>query len=313
MSQDRRPIEHEAVKTTIVGGRPPGSGKPVGPIPRGIEVLIKKAAVDPEFKALLLEKRADAAREIGLVLDPAEAMMLRAAPAAQLEAIIARTSVAPSQRSAFLGRAAAVMLVALGAGTIAGCDQEPPPTKGIAPDRPTATQPAEPVKSANPSMTPTDGIRPDRPLPAQANQPSTAPAMPMAGVAPDVPAPPPSPPTPAPPTGIRPDRPPTAQLPTPAPPAPVEPPTVTGIRPDRPPDAPPVPPPGPPAPTGIRPDRPPTPKPPEPAPPDATTPTPAPPSVTEPSTPPKPGPSEPVTRGIRPDRPPPKPAGEPSP
>src|SRR4030042_1117067 len=50
------------------------------PIPRGIEVLIKKAAVDPEFRAVLLEKRAAAADEIGLVLDPAEGLMLPAAP-----------------------------------------------------------------------------------------------------------------------------------------------------------------------------------------------------------------------------------------
>jgi len=39
-------VEQEAVRTTIVGGRPPGSGQPVGRIPRGIEVLLKKAAVD---------------------------------------------------------------------------------------------------------------------------------------------------------------------------------------------------------------------------------------------------------------------------
>ena len=47
-------MEQEAVRTTIVGGRPPGCGQPVGQIPRGIEVLVKKAAVDPEFKTLLL-------------------------------------------------------------------------------------------------------------------------------------------------------------------------------------------------------------------------------------------------------------------
>ena len=59
--QQDRPEEREAVRTTIVGGRPPGSGKEVGPIPRGIEVLVKKAAVDPAFKQILLEKRAKAA------------------------------------------------------------------------------------------------------------------------------------------------------------------------------------------------------------------------------------------------------------
>jgi len=83
-----RLAEQEAVNTTIVGGRPPGCGRPVGPIPRGIEVLVKKAAVDAEFKQLLLEKRADAARDIDLRLEPAVAE-------AQLEAIIARTTVHP--------------------------------------------------------------------------------------------------------------------------------------------------------------------------------------------------------------------------
>jgi acyl carrier protein len=110
-----RPLEQEAVRTTIVGGRPPGSGQPVGDIPRGIEVLVKKAAVDAEFKALLLSRRAAAAEQIGLTLQPAEAMMLAVAPAAQLEAIIARTSVPGEHRRAFLGQAAAVMLAALAA------------------------------------------------------------------------------------------------------------------------------------------------------------------------------------------------------
>lgn len=56
-------------------------------IPRGIEVLIKKAAVDAEFKAVLLQRRAAAADEIGLVLEPAEKAMLAAMPEAQLEAV----------------------------------------------------------------------------------------------------------------------------------------------------------------------------------------------------------------------------------
>jgi len=124
--------------------RSPGSGKPLGPIPRGIEVLVKKAAVDADFKHLLLEKRADAAKEIGLTLEPAEAMMLAAAPQAQLEAIIAQTTVSPSLRPAFLGRAAAVMLVALGAGAVAVAGEQR--IAGlVAKDLPVVTQPAEPA------------------------------------------------------------------------------------------------------------------------------------------------------------------------
>jgi hypothetical protein len=152
-----RPIEQETVRTTIVGGRPPGSGKPLGAIPRGIEVLVKKAAVDPEFKALLLQKRAEAAREIGLALDPAEAMMLAVTPQTQLEAIIAQTTVAPTLRPAFLGRAAAVMLVALGAGVSAVAGEQK--IAGVvAKEPPAAVQPADPVvrpaekKSALPTV-----------------------------------------------------------------------------------------------------------------------------------------------------------------
>jgi len=135
-------------------------------IPRGIEVLVKKASVDPEFKALLLERRSEAAREIGLELAPAETAMLNGAASGQLEAIIAQTTVSPVSRAAFLGKAAAVMLAALGAG--AGCDGCIPVT-GSAPDRPPAStgeQPDRPEKAPpkkNPDPMPTEGIRPDRP------------------------------------------------------------------------------------------------------------------------------------------------------
>ena len=137
-----RPAEQQAVRTTIVGGRPPGSGQPLGAIPRGIEILVKKASVDPAFKALLLEKRAAAASQIGLPLEPAEAMMLAAVPHEQLRTIIARTTVPDEHRRAFLGQAAAAMLTAIGVATV-GCMEEQ--TKGIRPDRPTK------------------GLRPDRP------------------------------------------------------------------------------------------------------------------------------------------------------
>ncbi|HUU55801.1 MAG TPA: hypothetical protein VMW93_00540, partial [bacterium] len=67
-----RPGEREAARTTIVGGRPAGNGAIPRHIPRGLEVLIKKAAVDPAFKDILFEKRAGAADAIGLKLTPAE-------------------------------------------------------------------------------------------------------------------------------------------------------------------------------------------------------------------------------------------------
>ena len=84
-------------------------------VPKGVEVLVHKAAVDPVFRADLLARRAAAAEDIGLPLDATEAAMLAAVPAAQLETIIARTSVPEEHRRAFLGKAAAAMLAAIGA------------------------------------------------------------------------------------------------------------------------------------------------------------------------------------------------------
>jgi acyl carrier protein len=118
-----RPGEQEAVRTTIVGGRPPGSGQEVGPVPRGIEILLRKASIDPAFKELLLRQRGGAAEAIGLTLEPGEAMMLASVPTAQLEAVIARAFVPQEHRRAFLGQAAAAMLAALGVTSSATAEQ----------------------------------------------------------------------------------------------------------------------------------------------------------------------------------------------
>ncbi len=93
------------------------SGFYCGSIPRGVEVLVKKASVDAQFRALLLDKRAGAAAEIGLELAPAETALVNTVPAAQIEAVIARTRVPDEHRRAFLGRAAAAMLAAIAAMT----------------------------------------------------------------------------------------------------------------------------------------------------------------------------------------------------
>lgn len=190
------------MRTTIVGGRPPGSGRGLGDIPRGIEVLVKKASVDAEFRRLLKEKRADAAGEIGLVLDPAEAAMISAVPAAQLETIIAQTSVPSEQRRVFLGKVAAAMLAAVGlTATTAGCplgsrpDQTPAPA-GIAPDPPpepegtesSASETGDPAPPDQPPVQPptdqvTRGIRPDRVPTPQGIRPERVP--PVEGIRPD--------------------------------------------------------------------------------------------------------------------------------
>jgi acyl carrier protein len=178
-----RPVEHEAVRTTIVGGRPPGSGQPVGNIPRGIEVLVKKAAVDAAFKERLLSIRAAAAGEIGLWLEPAEAMMLAIAPAEQLEAVIARTAVPQAHRRAFLGQAAAAMLAVLGlAGDAAyAVDPEVPPDLkpgGVRPDVPWGAATEGGTRPAIPPDVPAPyplagGVRPDEPGKKPAEKPKT--------------------------------------------------------------------------------------------------------------------------------------------
>lgn len=109
-NDSKRPEEQDAVFTTIVGGRPPGSGTKVGAIPRGVEVLVKKASVDAEFRQILLEKRGDAAQEIDLELTEAEKNMLSSISAEHLEKIIEHTKVEPEQRTIFLGTAGKLML-----------------------------------------------------------------------------------------------------------------------------------------------------------------------------------------------------------
>ena len=141
-----KPMEQPIVRMAVPGGNAQGSG--AEGIPRGIEVMVKKASVDPAFRASLIDKRSAAAVEIGLELTPPEAAMLEAAPVAQLEGIIAGTIVAPMNRAAFLGKAAAAMLLALGA--VAGCGV-PPTTKGIRPDPPDRKKKGEQPEQAKPA------------------------------------------------------------------------------------------------------------------------------------------------------------------
>ena len=127
----------------------------LGGIPRGLEVLLKKASVDPAFRELLLARRIEAARSIGLALTPSELLILQSAPTDQLEAMIGQTRVPQEHRRVFLGQAAAAMLTSLGIMTLpsgcgpAGCtpnfpsrrQQETSPDKKDLPDRPPDEQP----------------------------------------------------------------------------------------------------------------------------------------------------------------------------
>lgn len=192
--------EQPAVRTTIVGGRPPGSGKGIGPVPRGLEVLLKKAAVDEVFRARLLAERGASAGLIGLDLAASERALLAAVPEAQLRDMIAGTRVPEGQRLAFLGNVAALMFAALG---LLSCSEEiGPAPAGIPPDLPrpgSATQSAPaptPVPATPPSPPVSRGIRPDLPglvpptsaTPATTAQPALPPGPPVTkGIRPDLP------------------------------------------------------------------------------------------------------------------------------
>lgn len=179
-SQRTTPPEGDTVRTTIVGGRPPERSRSHGAIPRGIEVLVKKASVDPEFHRRLLEERAEAAQAIDLDLTLAETLMLTKIPEAQLEAIIANTHVPDSQRRIFMGRVGAMMLTAIGAGacrvlrggTLGSRPEGTPQVEGIRPDDPTASDdPSPPEEDEDREQPPpswpeevvTRGSRPDDP------------------------------------------------------------------------------------------------------------------------------------------------------
>jgi hypothetical protein len=107
--------EREPNRTTVGGGGRPQREVIPRRIPRGVEVLIKKAAVDAAFKKLLLEKRAGAAEAIGLKLTAAEEAMLAAVPLPQLEGIIVHTKIKRGQGQVFLGYAAGAVAAAAGA------------------------------------------------------------------------------------------------------------------------------------------------------------------------------------------------------
>jgi hypothetical protein len=102
----------------------PGKG-PSG-YPQGIEVLLRKAASDLEFREQLLEQRAGAATAIGLELDPAEKAMLESIPRIQLLLTIEQLEAAGDRRRGFLVKLAIATLAAAAAGGVwLWCWREP--------------------------------------------------------------------------------------------------------------------------------------------------------------------------------------------
>jgi len=144
--------EQPAVKTTIVGGRPPGTGKGLGGVPRGIEIMLKKSVVDAKFRAEFLQKKAAAAALIELKLSDSEKSILNAIPVVNLEKMIAATCVHPNLHPAFMTYTAAVMLAAISAAGVCQAEgrQVGPEDSNYIIEQSTggvrADMPAEPVK-----------------------------------------------------------------------------------------------------------------------------------------------------------------------
>ncbi len=102
------------IKPTIVGVRPPEGRVDFKSRPIGIEILLKKAKVDREFKMRLLKERAPAAAGICLRLEPEETAILNSIPEDQLSQMIDRTEVREEIKSVFEKYIAAAMVAALG-------------------------------------------------------------------------------------------------------------------------------------------------------------------------------------------------------
>ena len=214
---DRR--TKQAVKTTIVGGQPPGNDRSLPPIPVGIEDLIGMAAVNGEFATALYEDRAAAITAGGVELTATERGILAAIDDAMLAQMVANVErgVPNRERRWFLHRSAAALLVLAGGGAVASAcsdpQSKPQPPKSPAPADAAAAPPdAQPVPKDGPPPPPPDAVRPE--------------PMPTRGISPDRPKPDVKP------TGINPDRPPQSRGISPDRPKYDRP--TKGVRPDRP-------------------------------------------------------------------------------
>ena len=130
-------------------------------IPRGIEILVKKASVDGAFRVNLLEERSGAAERIGLTLDPAEAAMLDAIPETQLVKIIGDTKVSTKLMPVFMGSTAVLMAAVLGVSVTGGCV-----ASGSRPDEPYGYGEDDPYNEYDeddPELNVDTGARPDIP------------------------------------------------------------------------------------------------------------------------------------------------------
>ena len=139
---------------TIVGGRPQAPRSMRTDIPRGMEILVKRASIDPMFKAELLAKRDKIADELQIPLDASEKAMLAGIPAEHLEKMIKATEVPPAQHSLLAKGTTAAMLALLAQLTFA-------PVPGRAENPPKVNVRPATTRSENDDYAVVKGIRPD--------------------------------------------------------------------------------------------------------------------------------------------------------
>ncbi len=129
----------------FVGGRA-GSPSGQGRYPHGIEILLKKAKVDPQFRDKLLRDPVSAAHSIDLVLTDSEEIILANASRSTLSTMIQKAFVPRHQVSSFLTQKAPALVLLVLASTVA---LEASGTKGITVED---APPAATVKQASEKM-----------------------------------------------------------------------------------------------------------------------------------------------------------------
>jgi hypothetical protein len=161
LSGKEEDTRQQAVRTTIVGGQPPGNNRPMQKIPVGIEQILAMAAVDDKFAAALLENREAALVASGVEITATEKVILATIETPALGQMIGnvRGRIPVKERRAFLKKSAAALLALVGGGfltTAALAEDAPMAPGGVRVDRKT--------KGIRPD-TPTTGVRPDKPKP----------------------------------------------------------------------------------------------------------------------------------------------------
>ncbi len=117
----------EAVRRTIVGGRPQAhSGRHIE-VPIGIERVLLRAATEPAFRRALATDRAGALATMHTALSPTEGAVLRTVSAAQLDAMIQGIDYKRHSKGGLLRAVAAATFSAAALTACAPAEQVPAP------------------------------------------------------------------------------------------------------------------------------------------------------------------------------------------